>query len=148
MQTFITLDGIDEAIKNLGASNRDSLRYQFLELLRSYYHSENDIQEIKKLTTDTLVRQLWDIPENDIEALRAKRKNFSGLKSAINKSLKKLAKDGGNPEGIVIGRSNIFDVLCFDQGRGYVALPMPLQSILGNSRVLPRNSREIGICRS
>ncbi|HIJ79492.1 MAG: SUMF1/EgtB/PvdO family nonheme iron enzyme [Desulfobulbaceae bacterium] len=105
MASLVTLQGIDEALNNL-ALNPDTLKAQLAILIRSYFTDEDSLHAITQISTDEIVYKLWEI--NTPEELKAKKKNFSSLKSALNKSLKDLDKSGGNPAGIIVGRDNTF----------------------------------------
>ncbi|MDP2992132.1 MAG: SUMF1/EgtB/PvdO family nonheme iron enzyme, partial [Deltaproteobacteria bacterium] len=59
------------------------------------------------IDTDELVKALWDTGD-DPSTIKSKRKNLSSIKSSVNADLKRLYEDEKNPEGIIIGRSNVF----------------------------------------
>jgi formylglycine-generating enzyme required for sulfatase activity len=42
--------------------------------------------------------------------MKSKRKNLNSIRSSINSDLMKLFRDGKNPEGIIIGPSNVFSM--------------------------------------
>ena len=109
MRPIVTLAGIDEAITNLNYGNKKSLKYRLLQEIRKSYVDENSVRTITEIETDELVRPLWDTGENT-SAIKNRRKNFYSIKSSINADLNKLYKDGNNPEGIMIGNSNVFDM--------------------------------------
>ncbi|MEW6221617.1 MAG: hypothetical protein AB1634_19085, partial [Thermodesulfobacteriota bacterium] len=108
MPSLCTLAGIQEALSNLGLKKRDSLKAQLVERIQAHYQGAADPGAVLPLETDLLVSQLWLL--DDAAAIRAKRKSFSSLKSGLNKQLRDLAKEGLNPEGIIIGRDNLFVV--------------------------------------
>jgi formylglycine-generating enzyme required for sulfatase activity len=107
MSSLVTIAGIDEAITNL-ALNPGTMKGQLLAAIRNRFAGQDDLQEIREISTEELVSEIWG--DADPAALKARRKSFSSLKSAINKSLKDLAGQELNPQGIIIGRSNVFEV--------------------------------------
>jgi len=64
---------------------------------------------VTDIDTDDLIRLVWDT-DGGSEGAKNRRKNFSSIKSSINADLTKLHEDGRNPEGIIIGRNNTFDM--------------------------------------
>ncbi|MFH1216588.1 MAG: SUMF1/EgtB/PvdO family nonheme iron enzyme [Pseudomonadota bacterium] len=104
---FITLSGIDEAISQLNA-NPDTLKGRLVDLIRSYFPDEESLQTRTSIEPAEIILALWET-ENP-EEVRQKKKNLSSLKSALNKSLKELAQEGNNPEGIIINRDNVFSI--------------------------------------
>ncbi len=107
MPTFVSIEGIDQAIKNL-ACKPDTLKAKLLAVLREYSPDTDSLDSLTTIPAEELVAKVWQI--NDPAEIKQKKKNLSGLKSSLNKSLKKSAKDGLNPEGIIIGRQNTFEV--------------------------------------
>jgi formylglycine-generating enzyme required for sulfatase activity len=103
----ISLKGIDQAIANLDYQNEKTLRYTLVRAIRGYYEDESSIGSIQDIDAEELVKVLWDTGD-DPEIIRNKRKNLSSVKSSVNGDLKNLCRKGKNPEGITIGRSNIF----------------------------------------
>lgn len=112
MAAMITIEGIDEALSNLPYRNRTTLKPRLLNLVRSLYDHNDSTASVVGIDRDELIRSLWDLG-NDPTAIRNKRRNFSSLKSSINKDLKNLFESGRNPEGIILGPDNIF-TLCDD----------------------------------
>jgi formylglycine-generating enzyme required for sulfatase activity len=104
---MISLKGIDHAIFNLNYQNKASLKYRFVSIVRENYENEGSVASLTDIHADELVKALWDTGE-DPDLIKKKRKSLSGLKSSVNSDFKKLFKDGKNPEGVVIGRNNIF----------------------------------------
>ncbi|MBI5559579.1 MAG: hypothetical protein HY885_18305, partial [Deltaproteobacteria bacterium] len=104
---FVTLQGMDEAMAHLNP-NSDTLKGRLAILIRSYFPTEESVQAIVSISAEDIIRQLWEI--DDPEEIRQKKKNLSGLKSSLNKTLKELAQQGQNPEGLIIGRDNVFTI--------------------------------------
>ncbi len=106
--SIITIQGIDEAISNLGYRSEKSPKYRLVSLIRTYYNGNGSTGEVTKIDTEELIRKIWQIPEGDGEAVRRKIRNFNSLKSSLNTDLLNLYKKGKNPEGIMIGPDNTF----------------------------------------
>ncbi|MCG8637372.1 MAG: formylglycine-generating enzyme family protein [Desulfobacterales bacterium] len=104
----ITLSGITQAIEELNY-RQGSVKQKAITAIQSFYTSEEALQELQAIDTDTLVKMIWDVGD-DVSRIRSKRRNFSSLKSSINSDLKKLVKKGLNQENIVIADANIFDM--------------------------------------
>ncbi|MFH2090873.1 MAG: SUMF1/EgtB/PvdO family nonheme iron enzyme [Pseudomonadota bacterium] len=104
----ISLEGIDQAIQNLNY-RPDSVKYKALQSIRSYYTSDETINELFSIDTDTIIQSIWDV-EDSPSKLKAKRRNFSSIKSSINADLNKLAKKKLNPENLMLTETNLFDM--------------------------------------
>ena len=104
----ISLEGIGQAIKGL-AYKENSKKYKVISAINDYYVSAKSIDDVVSIDTDTLIKKIWNLKETPSK-IKTKRRNFSSLKSSINKDLKKLSDKGKNPENIVITDSNIFDM--------------------------------------
>ena len=104
----ISLDGIEQAIENL-KYRPGSVKQKTISAIRSFYDSEDSIQTLTQINTDTLIKRIWDVGD-DLSKIRSKRKNFSSLKSSINADLKKLSEKDKNPDNIIITDANIFDM--------------------------------------
>ncbi len=109
MPIIIKLQDIDEAIENLRYKNETTLKFKLLRAVRQYYTDETSAESLQGIDTEELVRTVWETGD-DRNLLKAKRKNFSSLKSSVNSDLKKLYADGKNPQGIIIGHNNIFSI--------------------------------------
>jgi len=103
----ISLKGIDQAIADLDYQNENTLKYGLVHAIRRHYEDESSIVSIQDIDAEELVKVLWHTGD-DPEIIKSKRKNLSSIKSSVNADLKRLYKDEKNPEGITIGRSNIF----------------------------------------
>ena len=109
MPSIISLTGIEEAIANLDYKNRNALKYKLLQSIRGNYENEDSIVSIREIDRDLLVNSLWDTG-NDPLVTKSKRRNLSSIKSSLNADLKKLYRDGKNSEGIIIGKTNVFEM--------------------------------------
>jgi formylglycine-generating enzyme required for sulfatase activity len=107
--TILKLKDIDEAIANLGYKNKDTLKCKLVHAIRQYYPDEISTESIQAIDTGELVKTLWSV-DGDSESLKSKKKNLSSVKSAINADLKRLYQEGKNPQGVIIGQSNVFDM--------------------------------------
>jgi len=103
----ITIDGIDEALSHFHYKNKQALKSRFISLIRQYYEDETAVETLPCIDTDELIMTLWDTGD-DPAAIKNRRKNFTSIKSSVNKELEKLYEKGENPEGIVIGPENTF----------------------------------------
>ncbi len=107
MQPKISLKGIDEAIETFPKTKRENLKYKLITTIRTYYQSDSDIEKIKSIPPDDLIKILWDTGD-DPAKIKEKKKNFSNLKSTLNRDLRNMFNHGQNPEGVKIGRNNVF----------------------------------------
>ncbi|MDP2799484.1 MAG: hypothetical protein Q8O60_06340, partial [Deltaproteobacteria bacterium] len=105
--TVISLKGIDEAISSLNYRDNKTLKYRLVHAIRESYESKGAVTTLQGIDTDELVKALWDTGD-DPSTIKSKRKNLSSIKSSVNADLKRLYEDEKNPEGIIIGRSNVF----------------------------------------
>jgi len=105
---WISLEGIDQAIADLNYRS-GSVKLKAVMAIRSFYSSDESINELDLIDTDTLIKSIWDVGDN-FAKIKSKRRNFSALRSSINTDLKKLLKKDKNPENIIIADSNIFDL--------------------------------------
>ncbi|MBC8317238.1 MAG: SUMF1/EgtB/PvdO family nonheme iron enzyme [Desulfobulbaceae bacterium] len=104
--SFVTLQGIHTAVSNL-ALRQGTLQEHLLSLLLSYFSTETSLEEISVISPDELVKDLWGVDSE--KEIRNKKKNLSSLKSAVNKRFKGLS-ELENPEGLIIGKDNVFTV--------------------------------------
>src|SRR3989339_199118 len=104
----ITLDGIDQAIAGLNYKD-GTVKAKAVMAIRSFYASEDAVKNLNSIDSDTLIRSIWEV-EDDPSKIKAKRRNFSSIKSSINADLATLSKKGLNSENIIITESNIFDM--------------------------------------
>ena len=106
MSALISLAGIDRAIAAL-ALKPDTLKARLVTAIRRHFAEPDDLQRLTAIDTEELVRQVYQVSK--AAEVKAKRKNLSSLKSALNKSLRELAEDD-NPQSLVIGKENVFAV--------------------------------------
>ena len=104
----ISLKGIEQAITDLNYK-KNSIKQRILLAIRAHYLSEDSIAELNAIHTDDIVKSVWNTGDNPVK-IRAKRRNFSSLKSSINADLKKISTENKNPENITITPANIFDM--------------------------------------
>ena len=104
----ITLSGITQTIENLNY-REGSVKAKAVQAICDYYTSEESLQDLSVIDSDTIIKQIWDVGE-DPSKIKSKRRNFSSLKSSINADLSKLYRDGLNPEDITITDTNTFDM--------------------------------------
>jgi len=78
LRAIVTLAGIDEAIQNLGYTNDRHIKTRFIRALRQYYSDEGSIRAISGISSDELIRYIWETDGGD-EAIKNKRKNFSSI---------------------------------------------------------------------
>ncbi|MFZ5776434.1 MAG: formylglycine-generating enzyme family protein [Thermodesulfobacteriota bacterium] len=105
--SLLTLQAVDEALANLNLKD-GTLKAELVKAIRARFQNDASLQTLIAIPTDDLILKLWG--DGSAEDLKARRKNFSSLKSGLNKSLKDLGRAGNNPAGIIIGRDNVFTV--------------------------------------
>jgi formylglycine-generating enzyme required for sulfatase activity len=105
----IKIQDIDEAIENLRYKSRTTQKARLLQAIRAFYSGEADVETLQSIDTEELVKVIWETGD-DPDQIKAKRKNFSSLKSSVNADLKKLYAEGENPQGLVIGPANTFTI--------------------------------------
>ncbi len=104
----ITLEGIHQAAANLDY-RPGSIKQKTLAAILSFYTTEDALDSLDHIDTDTLVKTVWDVGENRSKII-SKRRNFFSLRSAINADLRQLSAKDKNPENIIITDTNIFDM--------------------------------------
>jgi formylglycine-generating enzyme required for sulfatase activity len=104
----ITLEGIHTAAAHLNY-RPGAVKQKALAAILSFYTTEDAIQSLHRIDTDTLVKAVWDVG-TDRSKIKSKRRNFFSLKSAINADLRRLSSKDKNPENIMITDANIFDM--------------------------------------
>ena len=108
MTPAITLSGINKAVANLEYKNARTYKYKYIHFILSHYQSDAAIKTITAIAEDIIIRHVWDLAD-DMDH-RSKRRNLISLRSSVNNDLKQLFQADKNPEGIVIGPSNIFEM--------------------------------------
>ncbi|MDZ7642214.1 MAG: SUMF1/EgtB/PvdO family nonheme iron enzyme [Desulfurivibrio sp.] len=106
MSALITLEGIDRALNALDLKP-DTFKYRLAYTIREHLAAADSPAEAAALETPELASQVYQVTTP--AAIKAKRKNLSSLKSALNKNLRELATED-NPEGLVLGKDNLFIV--------------------------------------
>jgi len=92
----ITLEGIHQAAANLNY-RPGSIKQKTLAAILSFYTTDDSLDSLDHIDTDTLVKTVWDVGA-DTAKIISKRRNFFSLRSAINADLKKLSAKDKNPE--------------------------------------------------
>ena len=96
MGYIITYEGIENVVMDLDYVNPNTLKHKYVHFIKSRYTPETDILSMRRPDPDGLIRMIWGLPD-DPEAIRAKRKNLSSIRSAVNSDLKDLFQKGLNP---------------------------------------------------
>lgn len=109
MPIIIRLSDIDEAIENLHYKSETTLKAKLVRAVRQYYTDDTSSETLQAIDTEDLVKAIWETGD-DRELLKAKRKNFSSVKSSVNSDLKKIYAEGKNPQGLVIAHANTFAI--------------------------------------
>ncbi len=107
MVPLITLEGIEHAVNSLNYSNKNTLKYRLVHLIRQLHVDGSSTGAAEGIDPDELIKKIWETGD-DYESIRKRRKNFSCVKSLLNADLQKLYREGKNPEGIIIGPDNYF----------------------------------------
>jgi hypothetical protein len=107
MTSLITREGIDQAICNLNYSEKKTLQQRLVATIRNLYRSDSSVDALHGIDTTEVIKALW-MTGDDPEAVKSRRRNLSSVKYSVNARLKRLFREGKNPEGVVIGRNNIF----------------------------------------
>ncbi len=107
MPALVSHTGITEALDNLNIKP-GTQRADLVNALRVHFPSQESLDITTSVLANELVMDIWGT--DDPRELKKRKKSLSSLKSSLNKSLKKLSKDGKNPEGIIVSRNNTFVV--------------------------------------
>jgi hypothetical protein len=107
MASVITLQGIDRAISNLNYRSKKSLKYRLVNAIRQFYTDQASVDTIREIDVHRLAKTLWDAQDAP-ETTQERRKSLRRIRYSVNADLKKLYNVGKNPEGIVIGPTNVF----------------------------------------
>ena len=107
MPNLISRQGIQELARQLPFKD-DTLKARLFHAIAACYADESSMPALEAIPAEQLITQLWEV--DSPKEIQARRKNLSSLKSALNKSLKDLEKQGKNPEAMVVGRDNTFVV--------------------------------------
>lgn len=109
MAAILKIQDIDDAISNLNYKSRETLKYKLIQTLRQYYTDDSTVESLQSINHDELIKALW-CTGDDPETIKGKRRNLSSIKSSVNADLKRLYHEGGNPQGVIVGQNNIFDM--------------------------------------
>ena len=104
----VTEVGISRAISSLNYK-QNSIKARVLQAIRNVYAQSESIDHIKFIETDQLIKEIWNTSDDPVQ-IRAKRRNFYSLRSAIIGDLEKLSPDSENPDRITISPNNTFDI--------------------------------------
>jgi hypothetical protein len=107
MASVITLQGIDRAISNLNYRSKKSLKYRLVNAIRQFYTDQASVDTIREIDVHRLAKTLWDAQDAP-ETTQERRKSLRRIRYSVNADLRKLYNVGKNPEGIVIGPTNVF----------------------------------------
>ncbi|MBN1930596.1 MAG: SUMF1/EgtB/PvdO family nonheme iron enzyme [Desulfobacterales bacterium] len=107
--TTISFEGIDQAISALNYRTASSLKYRLVKAVRSFYDTVEAPDKLKAIDSDQLIKMVWQTGE-DLDLIKSKQKNLNITKSSVNSDLIKLFEDKKNPEGIIIGYFNTFEM--------------------------------------
>jgi formylglycine-generating enzyme required for sulfatase activity len=105
----ISLEGIESAISGLNYRNPNTAKAKLIQSIKSFYNSSESIDTVRHIDNDTLIDRVWDLG-GDLEAIKSKRKNLSIIKSSVNADLNKGWDNGKNPEGVIVGSKNTFEM--------------------------------------
>ena len=110
MSILISQDRIQNAIDNLRYTE-NSVKQKLVSFVFKSYNfnaEKTDEQTPESIDTDSIIKEIWQV--NSTDEIVHKRKNFHSLKSSVNSDLQRLYRSGLNPDGIIIGNENIFDI--------------------------------------
>ena len=110
MSVLIAQDRIQHALDNLYYAE-NSIKHKLVHYVYKSYIDDvgkNQNQNPKPIDADTIIKQIWQVESTD--DIAHKRKNFHSLKSSVNSDFQRLYRSGLNPDGIIIGDENIFDI--------------------------------------
>jgi formylglycine-generating enzyme required for sulfatase activity len=107
LSAALTLEGIDQAISDLGYKRTGSPKARLIHAMRASYRDPTAIATLQKIPPDVLIRSIWGNGGSAAE-WRSRRKNLASVRSSVNTDLKKLFHRGRNPEGVIIGANFVF----------------------------------------
>ena len=106
MSVIIPREKINKAVSNLLYAEH-SIKKKFIDIVLQAYEGLEDSNP-DPIDTDKMIKDIWDI--NDSKQIISKRKNFFSLRTSINNDFRRLYKWGQNPDGIIVGNENFFDI--------------------------------------
>ncbi|ETR72336.1 MAG: hypothetical protein OMM_01794 [Candidatus Magnetoglobus multicellularis str. Araruama] len=108
MAVIISPERIKQTIDNLHYAEY-SVKHKFVDLIfKSYHKNTETASEPEPNDPDTIIKTIWNV--SDPKEIAHKRKNFHSLKSSVNNDFQRLYRSGKNPDGIIIGDYNYFDI--------------------------------------
>jgi len=110
MSILISKDRLQNAIDNLHYTE-NSIKHNLVSFIFKSYadiNETNDNQTPDPLYSDTIIKEIWHVESE--EDIAHKRKNYHSLKSSVNSDFQRLYRSGMNPDGIIIGDENLFDI--------------------------------------
>lgn len=107
MKPIISRKGLDKAISDLSYRNPEALKCKLVHAIRGFHEDDGFVESQQGIDAEVLIKALWDTGD-DPALIKVKRKNLSSIKSSVNSDLKRLYNEGKNPEGVIIGRNNMF----------------------------------------
>jgi len=105
----VTRSGIYQAITDLGYDNPGSPKTKFIQVLKRFYRAEEDPGAPRGIPAAALIKIIWDTGDDDT-LIQSKTKNLNSVRASINADLMQLFEENKNPEGIVIGPTNVFGI--------------------------------------
>ena len=110
MASTITLPGIRQAVINLGYKNPRTYKCRLVQFILNHYETDAAIETLTSIASDAMIRYVWEIDTTDSAKIASKKRNLISLVSSINHDFNQLFHSNQNPEGIIIGPSNIFEM--------------------------------------
>jgi len=110
MPVLIAQDRIQNALDNLHYAEK-SIKNQLVNFVFQSYTDDIEKSEDlnpKPIDADRIIQKIWHVESP--EDIANKRKNYHSLKSSVNSDFQRLYRNGLNPDGIIIGDDNVFDI--------------------------------------
>ena len=110
MSILISQDRIQNAIDNLRYTE-NSVKNKLVNYVFKTYNFDSEKiedQTPEPIDADSIIKEIWQVSSTD--DIAHKRKNFHSLKSSVNSDFQRLYRSGLNPDGIIIGEENVFDI--------------------------------------
>jgi formylglycine-generating enzyme required for sulfatase activity len=107
MSILISQDRIQKTLDNLYYAEH-SVKHKLVNFVFKSYNGENTDKTPEPIDADAIIKEIWNVKTDD--EIEHKRKNFHSLKSSVNSDFQRLYRSGLNPDGLIIGDENIFDI--------------------------------------
>ena len=107
MSILISQDRIQKTLDNLYYAEK-SVKHKLVNYVFNSYNKLDDNATPEPIDSDSIIKEIWNVEKPD--EIIHKRKNFHSLKSSVNSDLQRLYRSGLNPDGIIIGDENTFDI--------------------------------------